>query len=556
MLSERPRWRGAPRGSKKAAAPRPASVMLPDIRDYDRLVAAFRWRIPERYNIEPDRAAIIEVEAAGDAVRPVSYGALREESNRLADALRRQGVGRGDRVAIMLPQCREVAAAHIAIYKLGAVALPIATLFGADAVDYRLRDSGASALIANAASLDRIAGLLRSDPPPALRTILSVDGAGAGALDYAALLRAADPDFAPVATGADDPALMIYTSGTTGNPKGALHAHRVLLGHLPGVQMSHEFLPQPEDRFWTPADWAWAGGLLNVLLPGLHFGVPVVARKFEKFDPEQAYRLMQDMTVRNAFIPPTALKMLRAVPDPRKRFNLSLRTIGSGGESLGEPTFHWGREALGLTINEFYGQTECNLVLSSSAAIGVVRAGAIGRAVPGHAVAVIRGDGSRCEPEEAGQIAVRRPDPVMFLGYWNRPEATREKFIGDWMTTGDQGVCDADGYVRFFGRDDDVITSAGYRIGPGEIEDCLLRHPAVALAAAVGKPDPVRTEIVKAFVVLKGDVAASDALAADIQTFVREHLSAHEYPREIAFVDSLPLTTTGKVIRRLLRERA
>ena len=247
--------------------------------------------------------------------------------------------------------------------------------------------------------------------------------------------------------------------------------------------------------------------------------------------------------------------MLRAVPPPRDRHQLRLRTLGSGGEQLGAETYQWGREALGLTINEFYGQTECNLVLSSCAAIGVSRPGAIGRPVPGHEVAVIRPDGTPCGVGEAGQIAVRRPDPVMFLDYWQRPQATADKFVGDYMTTGDQAVRDEDGYVHFVGRDDDVITSCGYRIGPGEIEDCLLKHPAVALAAVVGKPDELRTEIVKAFVVLKPDVEADSSLAGNIQNFVRERLSAHEYPREVAFIDEMPMTTTGKIIRRLLREQ-
>jgi acetyl-CoA synthetase len=281
-----------------------------------------------------------------------------------------------------------------------------------------------------------------------------------------------------------------------------------------------------------------------------------VARKFDKFDPEEAFRLMADLTVRNAFVPPTALRMLRTVPNPRGRFDLDLRTIGSGGESLGAETLAWGREALGVTINEFYGQTEANLVVSSSSAMGVVRPGCIGKPVPGHRVAVVREDGTPCGPGELGEIAVRRPDPVMFLEYWNNPGATAAKFVGDWMTTGDQGEIDDDGYVRFVGRNDDVITSAGYRIGPGEIEDCLIRHPAVALAACVGKPDQVRTEIVKAFVVLKEGYAPSDDLAGDIKGFVRARLSAHEYPREIAFRSTLPLTTTGKVIRRLLRQEA
>jgi acetyl-CoA synthetase len=349
---------------------------------------------------------------------------------------------------------------------------------------------------------------------------------------------------------------MVYTSGTTGPPKGALHAHRVLLGHLPGIEFPHDFFPQPGDRFWTPADWAWAGGLLDCLLPSLHYGVPVVAARFDKFDPEEAFALMAKLDVRNAFIPPTALRMLRSVKNPRGRHDLRLRSVGSGGEALGAETLEWGRAALGIIINEFYGQTECNLVVGSCAAIGVVRPGMIGRAIPGHTVAVIRPDGSECGAGELGQIAIRRPDPVMFLEYWGRPDATREKFIGDFMTTGDQGVADADGYIQFVGRDDDVITSAGYRIGPTEIEDCLIRHPAVALAAVVGKPDPLRTEIVKAFIVLKSGVAPSDALAAEIQAFVKTRLSAHEYPREVAFIDAMPMTTTGKIIRRLLRQRA
>jgi acetyl-CoA synthetase len=246
--------------------------------------------------------------------------------------------------------------------------------------------------------------------------------------------------------------------------------------------------------------------------------------------------------------------MLRSAPRPKA--SIKLRSVGSGGEALGAETYEWGKATLGIAINEFYGQTECNLVLASCAAIDVSRPGAIGKPVPGHNVAVIRPDGSQCAPGELGQIAIRRPDPVMFLQYWGKPDATCEKFIGEWMTTGDQGITDADGYFQFVGRDDDVITSSGYRIGPTEIEDCLIRHPAVALAAVVGKPDALRTEIVKAFIVLKSGHAPSDVLAADIQGFVKTRLSAHEYPREVAFIDEMPMTTTGKVIRRLLRQRA
>ena len=537
--------------------------MLPDISDYEKLKADFRWVIPQRFNIgvavadawaaiDPERPAILDLRG-GAALETLTFGALAERSNRLASALRAHGVARGDRVAILLPQMSEVVIAHVAIYKLGAVALPLASLFGVDALEYRLADAGVRALITDAPGLAKVTSIRASLPQ--LDLMVSTDGPDGAALGFAQLLERGSPGYVAADTGPDDPAMMIYTSGTTGPPKGALHAHRVLLGHLPGVQFPHEGFPKPGDRFWTPADWAWAGGLLNVLLPSLYFGVSVVARRFDRFDPEAALHLMARMEVRNAFIPPTALRMLRAIHAPGRRYNVDLRTLASGGESLGAETYVWGREAFGLTINEFYGQTECNLVLASNHAMGVSRAGAIGKAVPGHICDVIRPDGSRCEADEPGQIAVLRPDPVMFLGYWNNEKATEAKFIGDWMTTGDQGRRDGDGYVFFFGRDDDVITSSGYRIGPGEIEDCLLRHPAVEIAAAVGKPDAIRGEIVKAFIVPKPGFQPSADLAADIQSFVRTRLSAHEYPREVAFIDRLPLTTSGKVIRRELRAR-
>jgi acetyl-CoA synthetase len=539
--------------------------MLPQSRSYDELTRQFRWPLPAQFNIgvevcdrwaacDPGKLAIVAEQADG-GVQEVSYGWLRETSNRLANAFAAHGVGPSDRVAILLPQAPEVAAIHIAVYKLGGIALPLAILFGPDAIAYRLQNSGAKALITNAQGLGKLAGIARGEPG-GLELILSVDGPGEGALGLHDTLARASGDYTPRATTADEPALMVYTSGTTGQPKGALHAHRVLIGHMPGIELPHEFFPQPGDRFWTPADWAWAGGLLDCLLPSLYYGVPVVARRFDRFDPEEAFALMARRDVRNAFIPPTALRMLRAVPNPRGRHDLRLRTVGSGGEALGAETYEWGRSALGVPINEFYGQTECNLVVGSCAAIGVARPGSIGKAIPGHTVAVIDAEGREVAPGALGQIAVKRPDPVMFLEYWGKPDATREKFIGDWMTTGDQGVMDNDGYFTFVGRDDDVITSASYRIGPGEIEDCLIKHPAVALAAVVGKPDAVRTEIVKAFIVLKSGQAPSDRLAEDIQAFVRTRLSAHEYPREIAFIDEMPMTTTGKVIRRLLRAKA
>ncbi|MCB1477279.1 MAG: AMP-binding protein [Rhodobiaceae bacterium] len=538
--------------------------MLQRAQTYSDLVSGFRWRIPERFNIgvattdawatkAPDRVAILNRLADG-GVEQVTYGELANRSSRLASSLAAAGIAAGDRVAILLPQCPQTPISHAAVYKLGAIAVPLALLFGPDALAYRLENSGAKCVITCAQGLERLREI--ETLPDGLKLIVSTDGASGRAVAFDDLITKGSENFTPADTGPDDPALMIYTSGTTGQAKGALHGHRVLLGHIPGVQMTHEFLPQEGDILWTPADWAWAGGLLNILLPGLLLGVPVVAARWEKFDPEAAFALMEQMRVRNAFIPPTALKMMRAVENPSARYKLNLRTVGSGGESLGRETYDWARAELGLTINEFYGQTECNLVLSSCAEIGVSRSGAIGKTVPGHEVAIVGADGDVLPAGKTGQIAVRRPDPVMFLQYWDNPEATEAKFIGDWMLTGDQGMSDDDGYIFFVGRDDDVITSSGYRIGPGEVEDCLLTHPAVALAAAVGKPDPVRTEIVKAFIVLKPGHKPSDELASEIQAWVRQRLAAHEYPREITFRNALPLTTTGKVIRRLLREEA
>jgi acetyl-CoA synthetase len=538
--------------------------MLPISDTYENLRRDFRWDVPEKFNIG---VAVSDDWAARDpgliclqhfnpdgAHLSLTYGAFAARSSSFAQGLLDQGVLPGDRVAILLPQSFETAIAHAGIYKLGGIALPLALLFGVEALEYRLRDAGAAAIVTNRYGHEKIAAI-RSQLPD-LKCVVLVDAEASGTIAFDALADRPAPAFVAVDTTPDDPAMMIYTSGTTGPPKGALHGHRVLLGHIPGFQFHHAFLPQPGDRMWTPADWAWAGGLLNALLPSLLLGVPVVSSPGRKFDPHMAFRILEQMDVRNAFIPPTALRLMKSVENPRSLYRLNLRTIGSAGEALGRETWEQASQAFGVPVNEFYGQTECNIVLSSAANLGVLKPGSMGKPAPGHDVAIIDGEGRVRPAGVVGQVAVRRPDPVMFLGYWKNEAATAAKFIGDWMTTGDQGVQDEEGYVTFFGRDDDVITSSGYRIGPGEIEDCLAGHPAVQLAAAIGKPDPVRTEIVKAYVVLKPGHEAGPELEVDIRNWVKTRLSMHEYPREIEFLDSLPLTTSGKVIRRILRDRA
>jgi acetyl-CoA synthetase len=534
--------------------------MLPRLASYDAVCRAFSWQIPERYNIgvdicdkwagDPTRLALIHEAHDGSASR-YSFADLKRLSDQAANLLAARGVGPGDRLGILLAQEPETAVAHIAAYKLGAIAVPLFTLFGPDALQYRLADAGVKALVTNREGVEkvnRIRAML-----PALQTLFCIDGAIADAEDFNAALHAADPGFTPLATRADDPALIIYTSGTTGHPKGALHAHRTLLGHMPGVELSHNLLGQPEDLIWTPADWAWIGGLVDVLFAAWQLGVPVVSRRFEKFDPQAAFALMSRHGVRNAFIPPTGLRMMRSVPDAKARWAPNLRSLASGGESLGAGLLQWARYTFGVTINEFYGQTECNMTLSSCESLFPVKPGAIGKAAPGHEVAVIDEHGHRLPHGGIGNIAVRQPDPVTFLGYWNNPEATQEKYIGDWLVTGDTGFLDDEGYVTFVGRNDDVITSAGYRIGPGPIEDCLAAHPAVRMAAVIGAPDPERTEVVKAYVVLNDGFAGTEELTRALQDHVRTRLAAHEYPRQVRYVAALPLTTTGKIIRRELR---
>ncbi len=546
--------------------------MLEPAKSYDEAVAQFRWRVPARFNIGvdvtdkhagSDKLALIYRDEAG-AERRYSFRDMALLSNRLANALLAQGLGRGDRIAILLVQSPETAIAHVAAYKAGLVAVPLFALFGVEALEYRLQNSGARALVTDAVGLAKIAAI--RDRLPELRTVLVTDMAREGEanlclargdqpLPFWPLVEAASDRFAAVDTSADDPALIIYTSGTTGQPKGALHAHRVLLGHLPGVEFPHEFFPQAGDLMWTPADWAWIGGLLDVLLPAWHHGIPVLAYRARKFDPEEAFFLLAKYGVRNSFLPPTALKLMRQVAAPQQRHAYRLRSIGSGGETLGGELLDWGRATFGLTINEFYGQTECNLVVGNCAGIMEARPGLMGRAIPGHRVAIVDDDGRALPDGEPGNVAVLRPDPVMFLEYWQNPEATRAKFAGDWLITGDTARREADGYFRFQGRADDVITTAGYRVGPAEIEDCLLKHPAVAMAAVIGVPDPVRTEAVKAFIVPKAGVAPDARLVRDVQDWVRTRLAAHEYPRLVEFVDALPMTTTGKIQRKVLRER-
>jgi acetyl-CoA synthetase len=538
---------------------------------------AFTWDIAQHLNMgvqvldaparaNPDAPALID----GSSGVVSTFGALAEQASRLTGALYALGLKRADRVAVIGPQGPATLLAQVAILRAGLISVPLSERYGRDALDHRLRDSGTRAVFASSAIMPTVCDL--APELPDLDHLVVLDGPAAGStLAFEALMQTHGALHAAADTSADEPCLMIYTSGTTGPAKGALHAHRVLAGHMPGFLFAHGIAatgPVGSQRdamlddatFYTPADWAWAGGLLNLLFPALAQGCPVVAYPDMKgFDPVRVVDMMTTRGVTHAFLPPTALKMIRAGVDDAVFGAVGLRSVMSAGEALGRETYQWARGVLGLPVSEAYGQTECNLIIGSSHRFDSTRPGATGRAVPGHDVYVVREDGTQAQPGDLGEIAVSAPDPVMFLGYWNADFATRRKYLtspelGELLMTGDVAMRDVDGFIWFMGRDDDVITSSGHRIGPGEIEDSLSSHPAVSMAAVIGVSDPLRTQIVRAFVVLREGYEPSDELAQTLRQHVRANLAAHEYPREIRFVASLPMTTTGKIIRRMLKD--
>ena len=581
---------------------------------YAQLHGGFEWQLPAYFNMAqacsarwaalPNATNNIAIHAYSTVAKVTfySYSQLQRDANRLANVLAGMGVRRGDRVAIVLPQCFETAVAYIAVLQLGAVAMPLSQLFGPEALEFRLQDSEAVVAIGDAQTLANLQAV--RGHCPGLRFVVGVDlTAGQTALAdvaYAQALDAASDQFAMVATRADDPAILIYTSGTTGNPKGALIPHRALIGNLTGFMCSQNWFgfdvaawPDPtaalgqlastaqlptgsQAVFWSPADWAWTGGLMDALLPTLFFGRTIVAFN-GRFSPQTALELMRDCVVTHTFIFPTALKaMMKAFPGSsgqaaRAQFDLKLQALMSAGEAVGDAVFDYCQSQLGVTVNEMFGQTEINYIVGNCSVLWPPKPGSMGLGYPGHRLAVIDDTGNECAPGEVGDVAVHRldvhgqPDPIFFLGYWKNEAATQAKFTGDWCRTGDLASRDADGYLWYQGRSDDVFKAAGYRIGPGEIENCLVKHPAVANVAVVPKPDPARGAVVKAYVVLSPDFIAARAcykgarsqfdaeLVEQLQAHVKDKLAPYEYPKEIEFLDALPMTTTGKVQRRVLR---
>lgn len=541
---------------------------VPNLSQFDTYEEArdgFEWRIPDTYNVGTDvltrhaddrgRVALFEETEDGDTEQH-TFWQLERRSNELATALRNRGVERGDRIAVVSPQRVETALVHVAGYKLGAIVMPLSVLYGKDGLEFRLRDSGAETVFADPDALDAVTQA--TEQVDSVERVVGMDeepSVESAETEVFADLRGSR-QFEAVETAPDDPAVLIYTSGTTGEPKGVLQGHQYLLGHLPCLQMTLEF-PWNEDVdpvWYTPADWAWVGGLYDVLLPAWHYGFPAVGYKSSGFDANETFRLLEDYGVTYPMLTPTMLKMMAQVD--ASGYDLDTVTaIATGGEPVPKELHKFVDETFGVSLNELYGQTEANLVAANNPHWFEPEPGSMGKPVPGHDVEIIDPEsGSPADAGDAGPICVKRPDPVMFEEYWNSPELTADSFIGDWMDTDDLGYRDEDGRLWFKARDDDVIITSGYRVGPAEVEDALLEHEAVVDAAVIGVDDETRGKIVKAFVVPADGYEPSEDLRSDIQNRVRTDLAKYQYPRELTFLDELPTTTTGKIQRYKLRQ--
>lgn len=535
--------------------------------DYEDLYESFEWEVPSTFNVaeylcdrwvqDGDRPAIYSENAAGDEA-VYSFEDLQESANRLANVLADHGVGRGDRVGLNLPQKPETVIGHVACWKLGAVSVPLSTLFGPDGLAYRLDDAGATVCIVDESNVEALRDA--TDDVPDLETVLTVGDVDTEGdeRDLWDVLDGYSPEFENADLDAEDDLILIYTSGTTGPPKGVRHGHRVVLGHLPSFVVIFCNMDLGEENvFWSPAEWAWVL-IFDIVFPPLFYGRPILAYDGGPFDPSKAFELIEKYDVTNYFAPPTALRMMREADAERHDVG-SVETIATGGEPLGEDVVQWVDDAFGgAALNEAYGQTEANLLVGTCDALMDVPQGKLGLAMPGHDVRIADGQDSTrtCDTDEVGEFAVRyEGDPVCLKEYWNLPRATERKIRDGWVLTEDLGLRDEDGYFEFHSRKDDVILSAGYRIGPGEIEESLADHDAVANAGVIAIPHDERGEVPKAFVVLADGYGQTEDVREVLTAHVRNNLAKYEYPREIEFLDELPKTVTGKVRRTDLEER-
>lgn len=525
----------------------------------------FRVGIPVNANIAADtigrhanngqgeRIALIH-EYPDQSVRQFSYAQLDDLASRLAVSLANLGVSKGVPVAIHTAQSPETAISHMAVYKLGAIALTLSHLIGPDAITHIVNDSKVAVIITHSDFWGSLRDTGRS--LPSLRHCIVCGSPEPGELSFNELLEASTENFKPVVTATEDPAVLMYTSGATGNPKGVLLSHRSGHCYRPTLNLVYNLeLDRPGAVFWTPSDWAWSGGLYDLCFPAWQHGHTVVSTN-RRFAAEWAFEFMARHRVTHSFLTATALKRLAEVSNPRDKWDLAMRVVCTSGESLPSEVLRWCEEEFGIVCNELYGLTEFTDMIGCCKQLFPTKPGSMGRAFPGRTVAIIDENGTELEDGMLGEVAsALHDDPTLILGYWGDVGIPDNLRLGKWLKTGDLAIRDKDGYYWFQCRKDDLIKSAGYRIGPNEVEDALVSHPDVAEAAVVGKPDPDRGSVVMAFVRLTDGVTGNDATRKRLQQYVKRRLAAYEYPRIIEFVDSFPLTSTGKIRRKALRDR-
>ncbi|SER27045.1 acyl-CoA synthetase [Natrinema salaciae] len=546
-----------------------AWTIMPTVEEYERARETFAWDLPDEYNPAVDflrkhedtSRTALRYETPDDGLETYSFDDLDDRSDRLAAALADLGVEAGDRVGVVVPQKPQNPLTHLANWKLGAVSVPLTVLFGRDALQYRLEDSEAKAVVVDPSvreTVDEIRGEC-----PALEAVIELGDGDSVAGDASAfddLLAGYEPGIDVYDSTPETPTAIMYTSGSTGPPKGVRHSHALWLGRAAAAyNYFDQGLAEGEATLWTPADWAWGAALGGTLFAAWHHGCTIVGWPRDGFDPDAVYGLMERHEVTEAFMPPTALRMLTGVDDPEDRYDLSLETFASAGEPLTSEVVDWVESTFDdVAINEFYGQTELNLVVGNSETWFDTRPGSMGKPFPGYEVAVLDPEThDRLETGEVGELAVKPGDRrVFFDGYHGLPEKTASKRTENgWFLTDDLVERDADGYLWFVSRADDVILTSGYRVGPMEVEDAILTHEAVEQVGVVGVPDDTRGEAIKAFVKPATDEYDPDALRDEIRELVRDRLAEYEYPQHVAFVETLPTTTTGKIRRRSLRDR-
>lgn len=499
-----------------------------------------------------DRTAMIYEESDG-TIETQTFAEVDTAATNLAAYLSGLGYGRGDLIAVHTGQHPDTATAHMAVCKLGGVAVTLSQLYGPETLSHAMNDCKVPVLLTS----NEAWANLRDEAKnlfPHLRHVF-LRNPQTGELDLADAMAASSAEFEPDYTGADDPALLMYTSGSTGKPKGILHGHRILAAYTPSINLFFNLSMEDEDAvYWSPSDWAWVGGLLDMLFPAWMAG-RAIATSLDRFKADWAYGFIARHKVTHTFLAPTAIKRLAQTPNPRDDYDLALRVICTGGEALAADTLEWAEQRLGVICNEFYGMTEVNHLIGNCAALFPRKPGSMGRAYPGHEVKLVDGDGIEVGNDEPGEIVTNAASPTRFLGYLNNREKEDEMRLGSYLRTHDLAVRDADGYFWYKGRSDDLIKSSGFRIGPAEIEECLLAHPAVAETAVVGKPDADRGSVVKAFVKIGIGRGPDDTLAGELKDHVRKRLAPYKAPREIEFVDSFEMTSSGKINRRILRQQ-